>query len=197
MRRDRVAPLRPHRRPRIPRAAAPTGSSSTAIVHDSSGPGCLCAGRLPRRMPQYSGDRSTGRAPDASTIARVKVLLVSFYFPAGGRRRRAAPAEAGAVPARARHRDARARARRPAVDPPRRGAPRADPGVGAPRPLPRPERPQARRGAPRQAGARARLGDPGAPVRAARPRPGRERLLEPDGDPRRDPPRARATRSTS
>ena len=114
-----------------------------------------------------------------------------LLLPPCGRRRGAAPAQAGAVPARARHRDPRPRARRPALDPPRRGAPRAHPGLGPPRPLPRAERPQARRGAPRQGGAGAAL-DPGAPVRPSRARAGRERPLEPDGDPRGDSPRAQA-----
>src|SRR5262249_5998957 len=76
-------------------------------------------------------------------------------LPAGGRRRRPATAEVRDPPAGARHRDARPRAGRPEVDPPRRRAPGADAGVGPPGPLRRPEGAQAGRGAARHAGARA------------------------------------------
>ena len=75
------------------------------------------------------------------------------------------------------------------MDPPGRGSPPADAGVGAPGPLHRPEGAETGRGAARQggAGARARAGQ----ARVAAPaRPGRERELEPDRDPGRDPDRA-------
>ena len=109
----------------------------------------------------------------------------------GRRRRSAASPEARPVPAGARDRDARARARRPAVDPSRRGAARADPGLGAPGALPRPDRPQAGRGAPRQGGPRAPR-HPDAAARPPRARPRRERVVEPHRDPGRDPARPQA-----
>ena len=96
--------------------------------------------------------RGTSRQYHRPGEGAARQLLLS----PGRRWRSAASPEAGPVPACARDRDARARARRPAVDPPRRGAARAHPGLGAPGALPRPGRPQAGRGAPRQGGARAR-----------------------------------------
>ena len=70
-------------------------------------------------------------------------------LPACRRRRRAALAQARAVPAGARHRDACARSGRPEVGAPRPRAARAHPGVDPPRALHRPARAEARGRAPR------------------------------------------------
>ena len=78
-----------------------------------------------------------------------------LLLPARRRRRRPAAAQARAVPARDGDRDARPRARRPALAAPRRRAPHADAGVGAPRALRRRQRRQAERGAGRHGGDRA------------------------------------------
>ncbi len=128
------------------------------------------------------------RARPPLSSAAVKVLLVTHVLPARGRRRRAAAAQVRDPPAGARDRDARARAGRSEVDPPRRRAAAADAGLGAPRALPRAEGPQARRGAARHAGPRARR-RAGAARRPPAARPRRERELEPDRDPGRDPDR--------
>ena len=93
-----------------------------------------------------------------------------------------------ATHSRARDRDARARAGRPEVDPPRRGAPGADAGMGAPRALRRAERKAPRRGAPRRGGVE-RATRPGGALRPPCARAGRERDVERDRDPRRDPDR--------
>ena len=163
----------------IPRTAARPGSSPT---HARRPP--APAGRLSRRAVHALP------APGltVSTIARVKALLVSFYFPPAGGGGVQRPLKLAQYLPGARDRDARARARRPALDPPGRGAPRADAGVGPPRPLRRARGTQARGGAARQGGARA-LRHPGKALRPPLLVPGRERLVEPDRDPRRDPPR--------
>src|SRR5438034_1727328 len=128
---------------------------------------------------------STAAAPDLTEAARPpqyhragESAARDALLPPGRGRRRAAPAEARAVPAGARDRDPRARAGRPEVDPHRRGPARADAGVGAPRPLCRAEGPQAGRGAAWQDRARPG-GDAGTTRVAAAPRPRRERELEP------------------
>ena len=150
---------------------------------------------LPRRPTLQAGLRRTART--SSTVSAREGPARHALLPARGRRRRPAAAEVRHAPARARDRDARARARRPEVDPPRRGAAAAD----------------ARRGCTARATSARAAGSPAEELhgtqglervgaqarlfgrRAARPR--RERDLEPDGDPGRDPDRARARGSTS
>ena len=183
--------------------AAPTTSSS------SSAPATLA---IPRRYGAdwLVVDRARSRL-DASTLPLrlgrrsryvlyrlpMKVLLVTLYFPPAGGGGVQRPLKFATHLPGARDRDARARARRPEVDPPRRRAAAADAGVGAPRALPRPARPPAGRGAARHDGPRAR-------ARRRRGSFGRRLLvpdenvtLEPDRDPGRDPDRAAARGSTS
>ncbi len=118
----------------------------------------------------------------------MKVLLVTMYFPPAGGGGVQRPLKFATHLPEPRDRDARARARRPEVDPPRRRAAAADARVGAPRALPRAEGPQAGRGAARHAGPRAarvctrgsRAGGCSCPTRTS---------LEPDRDPGGDPHR--------
>ena len=131
------------------------------------------------------------------TIAGVKVLLVTLYFP---------PAGGGGV-----QRPLKFATHLPALgiethvlapDDPKwihrdDELPPPTQRLGAPRALRRAEGPQAGRGAARHAGARARADAARSLLRAAAARPGRERDLEPDRDPGRDPDRARARGSTS
>src|SRR6187455_2293102 len=99
-----------------------------------------------------------------STVCRREGAARLALLPARRRRGRPAHAEDGNTPARARHRDARARPGRPEMGAPRRRAPAADAGLGAPRSLPRPPRPPAGARAARED--RPRPGDdPGAALR--------------------------------
>ena len=154
-------------------------------------PTTIFGGAIAIREVHRDATRAQAAAEPPSTIAQVKVLLVSFYFPrpaAGGVQRPLklaqylpalgiethvlAPDDPQWI-----HRDDDLRV--------------PTPGVGAPGALSRPERPQAGRGAARHAG-RGAAGDAGAPARSPSSRAGRERLVGADGDPRRDPARARA-----
>ena len=124
--------------------------------------------RRSRRPTRFSGRRWAGRTRDVAGASRSGGSRAPPYdrgregaarqllLPARRRRRRAAAAQARAVPPRDGDRDARPRARRPALAAPRRGPPDAVAGVGAPRALRRRVRRQAGRGARRDAGARAR-----------------------------------------
>ena len=125
-----------------------------------------------------------------STLPPREGAARDHVLPARRRRRRAAVAQARAVPARARRRDARARAGRSEVGAPRSRAAGPDAGVDPPRALRR----AASDGSPRRSCAppkgleRALVQ---AQVTARRLLlPGRERHLEPDGDPGCDPDRA-------
>ena len=108
---------------------------------------------------------------------------------ARGRRWRAAAAEVRDAPAGARDRDARARARRPGVDPPRRRARAADAGVDPPRRATSGRAPAGRPRSCTDAGARARRQAGAAPRRGGCSSPTRtcRGTLR---DPGRDSPRA-------
>src|SRR5439155_18817939 len=125
---------------------------------------------------KYHGRIARHTLPAGEGPARVALL------PARGRRWGAADAQVRDAPPDARDRDARARAGRPEVGPHRRRAAAADAGLGPPRTLSRAAWAQAGRGALRPERARPRPA-PGAPRVPPLPRPGRERELEPDGDP--------------
>ena len=159
-----LLPLRASSRSSI--GSTPTGSSWTSAASTSGFPGSSST--------RISATRST-IGPDESA-ARDDVL------PALRRRRRAAPAEVRNASARARDRDARARAGRCEVDPLRSRPRAADSGVDPPRPLPRAPLAQARGRAARPARARPAVAT-GAFAVSPRARAGRERRLEPDGDP--------------
>ena len=170
-------------------ATAPAGSSSTAR-----------ASTLRRSTLRAGATATRTRAIALRTrhsIEPVKLLLVSLYFPPAGGGGVQRPLKFAHAPARARDRDARARAGRPEVDPRGRRA--------------------ARRRRRRGCTARATSGRRGAsPRRSCTARTGLERALvharlasrrllvpdenvtlEPDRDPGGDPDRARARGSTS
>ena len=139
-------------------------------------------------MTSRRGTRDPRLARLTSTLPAGEGAPRHALLPAGGRRRRAAAAEARAIPPCTRHRDPRARAGRSEVGAPRSRPSRPDAGVDAPRPLRRAEGEEADRGA--RSGGGARAGAPagaghGPPTALAR----RERDVEPHCDPRGDPHR--------
>ncbi len=141
-----------------------------------------------RLHPRAQGALAPGRAARAAPDVRRPALRSlppheapdrADVLPAGGWGWRTAPGEVRHAPPRARHRDARARAGRSEVDPPRRRPSGTDAGVDPPCALRRPGRGQTRRRAPRQGRSRA-LRDPGPAARAAPARAGRERHVGTD-----------------
>ena len=136
-----------------------SGARPTMRFFQHRRPGDPASGRrgLARRRPEplrpapqlrtglraTTATRSTGCRSEGSTIAGHEAVARHALLAAGGRRRRPAAAQVRAVPAGARDRDPRARARRLEVDPRGRRPARADAGLGAPRALPRAEGPQA------------------------------------------------------
>ena len=122
---------------RVPRAVAVRG---VLRLHRARGRG--------DRRHSRGGDRDAfASLTDGSTLPAGEGPPRDDVLPARRRRRGAALAEGRAVPAGARHRDARAGARRPEVGAPRRRPPRPDPGLDPSRSLSRAAGAQARRGA--------------------------------------------------
>src|SRR5207247_1252976 len=117
-----------------------------------------------------------------STIGPLEGVARDDVLPAGGRWGSAASAEVRHAPAGAGHRDARARAGRSEVAALGSGACAPDAGVDPPRALPRTSCTPARGRPARAPWARPALA-PGALALEPGPRPGRERRVEPDGDP--------------